>query len=458
MRKLTHRLAESEKAYDELKVKYKESLTKRRELTEQLMEITENNSFDEADMGALVEEVEKLKKSKENLRRELEALTIRMIQELENHKKAEDLVKDKEHEIFKLNQEIGTLTAYLQEDLSKELAETKEIFAKFNQSTTKLDQHLESMKSSRDTTGLGYSTQVEGESSGTKTDAPKGKPVPVNANKRKEKEDVEQELIKYLCDNDRSPTNIKSVISKSFYKSLNNKWRIAIEKEQAIREEIVAQYFLDASNSELLEILDQYKDALYDAPVDTVHDIPTEKEKEKEEEAKKKAELEELRKKKEQDVIQIVIDTLSNLVPSTNLSGTDSLLAKLKLLCIVVDDEVQSLEADAQATARKNHEKELNVALVQKIAEDRTTLIHQKDDISLAMAEGNHPDIPAIDHVDRSEDQQADPTSTGATATPTTQVACSSKVLSKPASYFYYIGDVHNRCHGGTSFPDEDRE
>lgn len=123
------------------------------------MKITENNSFDEADMGALVEEVEKLKKSKDNLRRELEALTIRMSQELENHRKVEDFVKDKEHEIFKLNQEIGTLTAYLQEgkeekeemkvdlnatnsqnetlvktneDLSKKIAETKETLAKFN--------------------------------------------------------------------------------------------------------------------------------------------------------------------------------------------------------------------------------------------------------------------------------------------------------------------------------------
>lgn len=38
-----------------------------------------------------------------------------------------------------------------------------------------------------------------------------------------EKEDVEQELIKYLCDNDWSPTNIKSVTSKYLYDSLDNK-------------------------------------------------------------------------------------------------------------------------------------------------------------------------------------------------------------------------------------------
>lgn len=96
----------------------------------------------------------------------------------------------------------------------------------------------------------------------------------------------------------------------------------------------------------------------------------------------------ELRKNNEHDVIQLVVDTLSNLIPGTNLPSTDSSLAKLKLLCTVVDDQVQSLEDVSQATAKKNHEKELNVALVKKIEEDRTKMIHQKDDISLAMAEG----------------------------------------------------------------------
>lgn len=49
-----------------------------------------------------------------------------------------------------------------------------------------------------DTTGLGYSTQVEGESFGTKTDAPKGKPVPINANKRKGKPKFKLVCFNYL--------------------------------------------------------------------------------------------------------------------------------------------------------------------------------------------------------------------------------------------------------------------
>lgn len=45
----------------------------------------------------------------------------------------------------------------------------------------------------------------------------------------------------------------------SLYNSLDNKWCIAIEKEQEIREEIFAQYFPDVSNSELYKIMDKYK-------------------------------------------------------------------------------------------------------------------------------------------------------------------------------------------------------
>lgn len=54
MRELPHRLVESERAYDELKIKYKVSLAKRREIAEQMIENTKNSSSDEADMDALV--------------------------------------------------------------------------------------------------------------------------------------------------------------------------------------------------------------------------------------------------------------------------------------------------------------------------------------------------------------------------------------------------------------------
>lgn len=65
-----------------------------------------------------------------------------------------------------------------------------------------------------------------------------------------EKEEVEQELIKYLCINDWSPSEIESVTSKSLYDYLENKWRISIDKEQDIKEKFFAQYFPDVSNIE----------------------------------------------------------------------------------------------------------------------------------------------------------------------------------------------------------------
>ena len=72
MRELTHWLTQSEQAYDDLMVKYKASQAKRREHAEKLMELSENSSADEADMEALIAEVNMLNKSNSNLRKELE--------------------------------------------------------------------------------------------------------------------------------------------------------------------------------------------------------------------------------------------------------------------------------------------------------------------------------------------------------------------------------------------------
>lgn len=158
--------------------------------------------------------MEKLNESKANLRKELEGLTIRMSQKLENKRKVEDIMKDKEHEISKLKQEISTITAYLQEGkeekeeiqvdlnvaisqnetlmknndaLSKKLSKTMEILAKFNQSATKLDQKLETMKPSKDNSRLGFSAYEEGETSGTKTGVPKEQLKPkINRSKGKQ--------------------------------------------------------------------------------------------------------------------------------------------------------------------------------------------------------------------------------------------------------------------------------
>lgn len=55
-----------------------------------------------------------------------------------------------------------------------------------------------------------------------------------------EKKKLEQEVINYLCINDQWPSKIESEMPDSLYNSLDNKWRIAIEKEQEIREEVFA--------------------------------------------------------------------------------------------------------------------------------------------------------------------------------------------------------------------------
>lgn len=62
-----------------------------------------------------------------------------------------------------------------------------------------------------------------------------------------------------MCVNDQSPSKIRSETPDSLYNSLENKWRIAIEKEQEIREKVFAQYFLDLSNFELFEVINQNK-------------------------------------------------------------------------------------------------------------------------------------------------------------------------------------------------------
>lgn len=67
-------------------------------------------------MDALVNKVEKINDDNSNLRKELEALTIKMSQEMEARRTTEDKIREKEHEIFKLNQEVGTLTGYIQEE------------------------------------------------------------------------------------------------------------------------------------------------------------------------------------------------------------------------------------------------------------------------------------------------------------------------------------------------------
>lgn len=163
-REISNRLVESKESLGELRVKYKASLAKKREVAERLYEISENSLFEEANIDALANEVENLNDDKSNLRREVEALTTRMSQELEARRVVEDKIKEKDHEISKLNKEIGTLHAHLHEekeeinadldmamshreslmkkneDLTKELANANDILAKYNKSSTMLDE------------------------------------------------------------------------------------------------------------------------------------------------------------------------------------------------------------------------------------------------------------------------------------------------------------------------------
>lgn len=71
-------LEASRNKLETLRVKLKASQVKKRELIEQLLEISDNSSSDEANIDALAEEVEKLNSEKLNLRREIEGLTICM--------------------------------------------------------------------------------------------------------------------------------------------------------------------------------------------------------------------------------------------------------------------------------------------------------------------------------------------------------------------------------------------
>lgn len=57
--------------------------------------------------------------------------------------------------------------------ISKELSKSKEVLAKFNKSTVKLEKKLESAKPVKNTNGLGYSSHEEGETSGTNVGASK---------------------------------------------------------------------------------------------------------------------------------------------------------------------------------------------------------------------------------------------------------------------------------------------
>ncbi|XP_059078096.1 uncharacterized protein LOC131876670 [Cryptomeria japonica] len=190
-REFSNWLVESKEALGESRVKYKASLAKRRKLAKQLYELSESSSSEEANMDALVNEAEKLNDDKSNLRREIEALTIRMSQELEARRTVEDKIREKENEIFKLNQEVGTLTAYLQEkkevkadldmamslrerlmkknqDLTKELVDANELLFKFNKRSTILDEKIQSQRQKGETQGLGYTTFQKGDSSDTK--------------------------------------------------------------------------------------------------------------------------------------------------------------------------------------------------------------------------------------------------------------------------------------------------
>lgn len=69
--------------------------------------------------------------------------------------------------------------------ISKELSDSKEILAKFNKSTVKLEQKLEFAKPIKNTDGLGYSSHEEGETSGRNAGTSKNQPTSKDKGKQK---------------------------------------------------------------------------------------------------------------------------------------------------------------------------------------------------------------------------------------------------------------------------------
>lgn len=115
-REMARVLDATKEEIETLRGKFKASQVKRGELTKKLLEISDNSSSDEANIDALAEEVETMNGEKLNLRREIEALTISMRQELEARRAIEDLIKERDHKISKIKQENVNLHEHWHEE------------------------------------------------------------------------------------------------------------------------------------------------------------------------------------------------------------------------------------------------------------------------------------------------------------------------------------------------------
>lgn len=125
-----------------------------------------------------------------------------MSQELEGRRVAEDQIKEKDHEIFKIKQENTNLNEHWHEekeeikldldmeislretlmkqneDLTEELIEANQKLEKFNKSSTMLDEQIQTQRMKGDTSGLRYNTSKMGEPSDTKSNMHEGKTAP----------------------------------------------------------------------------------------------------------------------------------------------------------------------------------------------------------------------------------------------------------------------------------------
>lgn len=217
---------------ESLRGKLKASQVKRRELSEKLLEISDNSSSNEANIEALAEGVEKVNDEKLNLRRELEGLTIRMSQELEARIAIEDLIKERDQEIIKSKWEKDTmhenliaeieekenlkldleLASSLKENLSKhngdlvkKITEANEKLEKFVKSSTMLEEQIQSQRMKGDIFGLSFHTTKKGECSGTKSNYTKNKTAP------KVNKTTDKKVFKPVCFVCRKPGHTANV-------------------------------------------------------------------------------------------------------------------------------------------------------------------------------------------------------------------------------------------------------
>ncbi|XP_059078170.1 uncharacterized protein LOC131876722 [Cryptomeria japonica] len=92
---------------------------------------------------------------------------------------------------------------------------------------------------------------------------------------------------------------------------------------------------------------------------------------------------------KKEEVLQTTIDVLSNLLPDVDISGISNPIKQLDILCTSITDQVNTLEETTQVNVEKEYRKKKSAELIKCIDTDRASLVHNKDEISIAMTGGH---------------------------------------------------------------------